>query len=98
MTRDGLFHDLDLSSLVPGNTLVLIRLKINGSNAGDNFQIRNTDFTSTWNGSSTRLQVASKILEATVIVQTNASGVVEYSCPSTLTAVDIAVRGYWDIN
>lgn len=98
LTADSVYHDLDLSSIVPaGAKAVLLRLIAVNSAADSYIGFRENGNSNGWNASYSASQVANVNFGADIIVSLSSSAVIEYFIENsgTWTSIDLIVAGYW---
>lgn len=96
-TKDGLWHDLDLSSIVPlGATSVLLRVFAMTPVAGRTMTFRKKGNTSEENVSMIATQAAGVPMTAAIPIIVNPSRVCQYNATAaTWTWLTITVMGWW---
>lgn len=97
LTKDGAWHDMDISAIVgKGQKLVCIRGYINDNAGGKRAQFRTNGNAQDINVSARRTQVANKTYETDIWVYTDANGVIEYDFDvATWNAITLLVRGWF---
>lgn len=93
----GTWRDLDLSSIIPkGTALVLLRVSINSTAAGKSLNIRTKDNTGGINVGLAATQVAGLTMGVDFWVAPNADGIVNYYfSTATWTIRDFTVGGWF---
>jgi len=96
-TKDNAWYELDLSSIVPGGTsLVLLRVRIMSDNASADFSLRKKGNTYTTNKAHVSPGVTMQSVEYDCHVSVDADGKCEYKCSShTFQVLNVAVRGWF---
>ncbi len=96
-TRDGAWHDLDLSALAPAGTqVVLLRLYVVSTAASKVLGFRKNGQSSTYNSTTVYSQVGSVGLGLDVIVEVDSNRIIEYYVQDTTWAtINVLVKGYW---
>jgi hypothetical protein len=84
-TQDGNWHDWDISALVGSKAvLVGVRVVMTGPDAGEVFLLQRNGGTAGYNVDQLYLPVANLGIAATLFVQTDAAGVIEYKAGALL--------------
>lgn len=96
-TRDGAWHDLDLSAIVPANvTAVSIRTTISSTAIAKSFLIRTAGNVNTGNIFISTTQVANIFRPAMGTVYPSSSRHIEYLfTDATVNNVFMAINGWW---
>lgn len=97
-TKDGAFHDLDLSSIVPaGAKAVLMRIYFKSDTVGVQLIFRKKGNANTFNISSVFVQVANTFIGYDLVVPCSTARVIQYnvSASGTWANIDTVVGGWW---
>ena len=97
LTRDGAWHDLDLSSIIPTTArAILIELDIESAHTDNHFLFRKDGNTYNINHTGAVTKANNKDQHKTCIVATSNTQKVEYKADTaTWSLIDIVVRGWW---
>lgn len=97
LTKDGAWHDLDLSGVIPSDAkLVLLRVIMANTIPMQQVMFREKGNSNTANITNVISNVAVTLLGNDFSVVPDSSGVIEYlTSPSTFTTLDITVAGWW---
>ena len=96
-TRDGLWHDLDLSGIIDkGTKLVLIRMGIKCNAAGKWIKFRQKGYENNANVAMLFTQVSLKDFDADILVRPDINGVIQYCIePDTWGSLTTVIRGWF---
>lgn len=97
LTRDGAWHDLDLSSIVPaGAKAVLLRTRLKSANPGDAIRYRENGNVNDINACGCESLRANVLRTRLGLVAVDVNRVIEYNADNIAwTDLDIVVRGWW---
>lgn len=97
LTRDDAWHDLDLSAVVPANSvLVLFRITIQANNIADLFQMRTNGNVNWPNFVNCRLQASNVPVTYDKLVACDTSRIIEYKASNFGWAfINITIAGWW---
>lgn len=97
LTTDGTWRDLDLSSLIPAGTkLVMVKIVIADVSVANQFIMRKNGQSNQVDSESTYTQIANVTRSKTVLVVPDANRVIEYwATNDTWNVINIAIRGWW---
>jgi hypothetical protein len=97
LTTDGVYHDLDLSAIVPiGAKLILLRIFILDDAVASQLRFRKNGNSNGYNASYIKTQVANVELDADMLVSCDSSRIIEYiTTNTTFTGIGITVAGWW---
>lgn len=98
LTKNGSWHDLDLSSVVPaGATSVLLRVTVNHSLAEKSINFRKNGNTNSVNVAGVINPVAGVSNVQDIVVAVDSNRVIEYNAVSNATwnTLDIVIAGWW---
>jgi len=98
LTKDGAWHDLDISALVgKGQKLVLLRTYISETAGGKKCQFRTKGNIDDYNVSRCVTHVANKTNDKECWVYTDVNGVVEYYFDvTTWNIINLVIRGWFE--
>ena len=96
-TRDNVWHELDLSAIVPaGATAVLVRVAVESSPAPKYFNLRKNGNANVFNITTLATQVAGIPFRDTFIVSVDAERIIEYLVTdTTVTTINFVIRGWF---
>jgi len=96
-TRDGNWHELSLSSLVPAGTkAVLLRLDMAASSPAKVVSFRKHGNSNAYNTSAVQTQVTNVHVQADIVVQVDANRSIDYNVhDTTVDVLNLLVKGYW---
>ena len=97
LTTNGVWNDLDLSSIIPkGTVLVLIRASVSDETVGLLLAFRKNGQANAINASQIRTQEVSILNSSDMIVACDNQRIIEYAATNTTwTTIQIIVRGWW---
>jgi hypothetical protein len=96
LTADGNWHDLDLSATLPeGTKAALLYVQLSDDTVGTYVSFRKKGNTNTYNVSTVRAQVAGATIDADIIVFVDTDRIFQYLCNSSITTVNIIVKGWF---
>lgn len=97
ITTDGSWYDLDLSSIVPAGTkLVLLHVAVNDNVSNSYIMFKKKGNTNSENRGMVRTQVADRTISTDIMVACDDNRVVEYlGSNDTFVAIEITVKGWF---
>lgn len=96
LTEDNTWRDLDLSSIIPaGTAMVLFRVAIQDGGIGNTFMLRKNGLTNDVNAARMRVIVTGQKAWFDVLVAPDSSRVVEYLGQDTFDVISLTVAGWW---
>lgn len=96
-TKDGAWHDFDLSALIPATAAaVLLDINYDNAAANRNIMLRKKGNTNNINHFEVHTRVAAQDDHALAIVSPNANRVIEYNVSAAgWNKLELSVRGWW---
>jgi hypothetical protein len=96
-TRDNVWHELNLSSIVPaGAAAALIRVAVEATAAGKYFSLRKNGNANVFNMATLATQVANVVYRDSFIVSLDTERKIEYLVTdTTVTTINFVVRGWF---
>lgn len=96
-TTDGVWHSLDISSIVPeGASAVVIRTRIFDNLSGQYFVLRRHGLANDICTFVSRTYVASAFIDGLAVISLDSSRLVDYRCSNTVwSSIDIVVNGWF---
>ena len=96
-TRDGAWHDLDLSAFIPTTArAVLIDIDFDNSNANKHITLRKNGNTNDINHFDTATKVAAQEEHDMAIITPDSNRLIEYKIDSgNWQTIAMSVRGWW---
>jgi hypothetical protein len=95
-TRDGAWHELDLSAIVPaGVSCVSARISISGNSSQQGFAIRKHGNSNDLNVSYTATQWGSVPIHEDIIFACDTNRIIEYRSNVNLTTINLTIKGWW---
>jgi len=97
LTRDGAYHDLDLSAIVPtGAVAVLLEIKLRDNAISGYMYVRKNGLTGANDSITLTVQITNETTYyPAIIVACDPNRVIEYFVSSGLDSVKLTVRGWW---
>jgi len=96
LTRDGNWHELNLSSKVSEDAIVAhIVIRMVDADVGSYFFMAPTGYTPIYNYSSVRTQVSNMYTDGEFIIKLDATKKVQYKSFANLDGIMLNVAGYW---
>jgi len=97
LTTDATYRDLDLSSIIPANTkLVLLRIMITDNSVSSMLSFRKNGNSGGYNIARVRTQISGVSNDANLLVSPDSNGVIEYHASNVAwDSIKIVVRGWF---
>lgn len=97
LTTDGVWRDLDLSSIVPdGARVVVLRIALADDATGSTLSFRKNGNANGYNSGSIRTQAIGVTVDGDIIVSCDSDRVIEYATTNTtFTTIRILVKGWF---
>lgn len=97
LTKDGDWHDMDLSGVIPkGTSLVLMRLRLNHTGANQEIRFRTKGHTQVENFIGQHTNDAMRMLGTSIMVQPDSDGIIQYTtgAAGTWLVITIQIKGW----
>lgn len=96
-TQDNVWRNLDLSSIVPANTvLVLLRIVCRSTKADDVFNLRTNGYGNVFNVVRVQSRIANIRNSLDIHVTPDSNGIIEYKClQGFFDLLNVTVAGWW---
>jgi len=98
LTRDGAWHDMDLSAVVGARKrLTILRLALQNVTVQSSVEFRTKGYTGAFNQSKTYTYVSNVPCEQSVTILTDTSGIIQYRATNNVWGqINILVKGWFE--